>query len=319
MHTRYRSIGLGGTFDHFHSGHQHFLEFAATLADEVHIGLATTELTQHKIFNQTIQTFEERKITLTEFLDARGIKGHIFALSDTFGPALQPSFVEALAVTDFTKKGGEEINNARKQRKLSLLPIHVCDLVKDENGEFISSTRIRQGSIDRVGHVYLNDLLETIKLRREQKEQLKDKQGRIVLHPSAESIGSLLVGDIVLETFIQNQWPYKLGIYDQHTQRKSYSSLDLSKLNPNFQVKNEAGQMSAQLSQCLSQVIPSLWERSAQLPQHILVEGEEDLAAVSTILLAPLGCCVYYGQPTEGIVEVIVTEEIKKKLTHFLD
>jgi uncharacterized protein (UPF0218 family) len=36
----------------------------------------------------------------------------------------------------------------------------------------------------------------------------------------------------------------------------------------------------------------------------IIVEGEEDLAALPALMLAPEGALVLYGQPGEGIVAV---------------
>src|SRR5581483_10207379 len=59
--------------------------------------------------------------------------------------------------------------------------------------------------------------------------------------------------------------------------------------------------------------------RNGKNNQIILVDGEEDLAAIPAILFAPLGYKVYYGQPNQGIVEVVVTQEIKEKLHVLLD
>ncbi|OGG07958.1 hypothetical protein A3D05_00070 [Candidatus Gottesmanbacteria bacterium RIFCSPHIGHO2_02_FULL_40_24] len=44
------------------------------------------------------------------------------------------------------------------------------------------------------------------------------------------------------------------------------------------------------------------------------VTGEEDLAGLPAILLAPLGSVVIYGQPDEGIVAVTVTESKKREI-----
>jgi len=45
----------------------------------------------------------------------------------------------------------------------------------------------------------------------------------------------------------------------------------------------------------------------------ILVGGEDDLAVLPVLLIAPLGFSIYYGQPGEGLVRVDVTEENKEK------
>ena len=46
----------------------------------------------------------------------------------------------------------------------------------------------------------------------------------------------------------------------------------------------------------------------------LVVDGEEDLLALPSILFAPLNAYVLYGQPNEGIVVVSVTESLKIKV-----
>jgi uncharacterized protein (UPF0218 family) len=50
----------------------------------------------------------------------------------------------------------------------------------------------------------------------------------------------------------------------------------------------------------------------------IVVDGEEDLATLPAILYAPIGSAVVYGQPNEGSVLVIVTEEKKKHIENLM-
>ena len=50
----------------------------------------------------------------------------------------------------------------------------------------------------------------------------------------------------------------------------------------------------------------------------IVVEGEEDLLALPSILFAPLDAYVLYGQPNEGLVVVSVTESLKIKVQSIL-
>jgi uncharacterized protein (UPF0218 family) len=38
------------------------------------------------------------------------------------------------------------------------------------------------------------------------------------------------------------------------------------------------------------------------------------LAVIPAVLLSPLGSYVYYGQPDQGLVEILVTPEIKQNL-----
>ncbi|HZJ18601.1 MAG TPA: DUF359 domain-containing protein, partial [Patescibacteria group bacterium] len=45
----------------------------------------------------------------------------------------------------------------------------------------------------------------------------------------------------------------------------------------------------------------------------ILIKGEDDLAVLPLILCAPLNFYIYYGQPDKGVVEILVTEDVKEK------
>src|SRR5258708_21624046 len=57
---KYSVVGLGGTFDHFHAGHRFFLDFATNLGEELKVGVATTRLTQIKMFADQIEPYEAR-------------------------------------------------------------------------------------------------------------------------------------------------------------------------------------------------------------------------------------------------------------------
>ena len=75
---------------------------------------------------------------------------------------------------------------------------------------------------------------------------------------------------------------------------------------PTLNAANPAGTISAEMVTVLTQAL-------TQQTQHVLIQGEEDLAAVALILLLPLESEVYYGQPGQGIVRMKVTEELKDK------
>ncbi len=52
---------------------------------------------------------------------------------------------------------------------------------------------------------------------------------------------------------------------------------------------------------------------------RIFVRGEEDLAAVPAILMAPEGSAVLYGQPDEGVVLVKITADKKEQMNDLLN
>lgn len=321
MNKKYKIIGMGGTFDHLHAGHQEFLRFAASVADEIWVGIATDMFTKNKKFSATIEDFESRQIHLTQFLKQEGIQSRIFPLSDPCGPTLQGSPVEAIVVTDVTKQGGEFINQCRVNLNLAALPIEVCELLRDESGEHISSTRIREGKVNRIGKVYSRAIEKGLVLDTKQKQFFKDKHGEIVLAPSANFLYTYVVGDMVLETFLLNNWPYHLGVFDGFNQRQMYPAPNLSQVKHDKAAKNPAGQITVELISHLTASLDTILnasENNTPLPLHLRVDGEEDLAAVVLGLLSPLGSVVYYGQPNEGIIEMAVTEELKMKFYQIL-
>jgi uncharacterized protein (UPF0218 family) len=51
----------------------------------------------------------------------------------------------------------------------------------------------------------------------------------------------------------------------------------------------------------------------------INITGEEDLAVLPFVLVAPLNFQILYGQPNEGIVAIFITNDIKKRAMNLLE
>jgi len=51
----------------------------------------------------------------------------------------------------------------------------------------------------------------------------------------------------------------------------------------------------------------------------VIVDGEEDLLTLVTVLSAPDDALVVYGQPHKGIVVVKVTKETREKMHRIMD
>lgn len=308
MSKHYEVIGLGGTFDHFHVGHEHFLRFASQWGRHLHIGVTAQKLTKGKEFAETIQDFETRKRAVQHFCKVNGISAKIFKLENIYGPTVsEESKVKALIVTEATIKGAEKINEARVASELKALPIHVCNLLRDKHGEIISAERIRTGEINRQGENYADIFSQDLKLDDTQREFFTQLQGEIVDEPSDIRGANCVVGDQTLLEFIGHDWPYLCAVYDLHEQRQAVDDERLTMLNPYAEIDNPAGTISKKLAEVLQDP-----------PKLIRVKGEEDLAAVALMLLAPLGTKIYYGQPNEGMVEMLVTEEKKEEFHQVL-
>ena len=79
-----------------------------------------------------------------------------------------------------------------------------------------------------------------------------------------------------------------------------------------YHVCNPAGTITEELWNALEAAL------SSEKTIRIEVDGEEDLAALAAIVLAPEGTTVLYGLPSKGIAQVTVTSESKEKVKHVL-
>lgn len=76
-----------------------------------------------------------------------------------------------------------------------------------------------------------------------------------------------------------------------------------------LRVRNPAGTITPELRDALETASP---------PAKIIVDGEEDLSVLPAVLAAPVGSVVAYGQPNEGLVLVMVTEQKKREFRGLL-
>lgn len=314
MHrTSYEIVGLGGTFDHFHKGHVHFLKFAAQQAKHLRIGITDEKLTLHKKFSQLIQPYSERVKAVHNFCEKNGISHELFRLYDPYGPTLEKSKIQALIVTEATVSGAQAINKLRSKVRLRELPVHVCTLLKASSGEPLSSTLIREGKCTREGLVYTDFIKEDFNLTSEQKTFFSKPQGKIINRPIQPlSKVTCVVGDVCLNTFLSNNWQYQVGVYDNYTERKKEILPLISSLNANLQIENKAGTLSLQLIEVLKKI-------SFDKKTNLFIDGEEDLVTVALALMLPLKSHIYYGQPNKGMVEILVTEQLKQKFWEVLN
>jgi pantetheine-phosphate adenylyltransferase len=152
---RLRLVGAGGTFDEFHKGHRALLLKAFELGNSVQIGLCTDRFARRLSKDHEFATYEERLSELQRFLKTRNLdaRAEIIPLDDPYGPAITNEEIEAIVVSKETEPVAHVINTMRKRNRLPPLGIYVIDMVPAENHVAISTTRIRQGEIDREGHL----------------------------------------------------------------------------------------------------------------------------------------------------------------------
>jgi pantetheine-phosphate adenylyltransferase len=152
---KFRKVAVGGTFDEFHRGHKVLLMKAFEIGEHVLIGLCTDEFVKKMGKPHVTAPYKERLKELQAFLKGLGLidKAEIIPLSDPYGNTLTDRCIAALVVSEETEKIAIKINQKRSEALLPPLTIVTISMVPAENYKPISTTRIRQGEIDREGHL----------------------------------------------------------------------------------------------------------------------------------------------------------------------
>lgn len=116
----------------------------------------------------------------------------------------------------------------------------------------------------------------------------------------------IAVGDIVTYHFLQAGRAPDVAVVDEHTKREVVEdAVREAVVDADVTVANPAGALSGALVRALGDAL------AAGEPTTVFVEGEEDLAVMPAVLVAPVGASVVYGQPDEGMVHVPVSESTK--------
>ncbi len=144
--TNEKRVVVGGTFDSFHKGHRSFLEKASSLGS-VKIGLTSDEMAK-ETKGVEVEPFIDRQGHLLEFLPGAEIE----EINDPVGFAISEDF-HYILVSPETRTRAERINEERRNSGKEEIEIVEMDFVLAEDGEPISSTRIREGDIDKEGRV----------------------------------------------------------------------------------------------------------------------------------------------------------------------
>lgn len=321
MANTYRHVALGGTFDRLHIGHEHLIKTATKHAHQLTIGLTTHTLTKHKDYAHNITDYCVRKNELKRLLKKYKFLNQtkIIPLHDLYGTTLSDSSIDAIVVTPHTKPGAIEVNRERTRLNKTKLPIITASLIKDDNGKYISSTKIRMGKINRKGKVYAHVFKNDIIFSPKQKNQLKHPQGKLIKSPTdinkelLNESYTTLVGDVITQFSIDHKLPFNYAIVDYCNNHQPFK-LDRKWWNPKhvLQTSNNWGIISAKASKVI--------ENAFQLDNVLVeVDGEEDLLGFPAVLLMPLDSTVLYGQPQEGVVMIKVNETTKDNLVRFIN
>lgn len=313
----------GGTFDLFHKGHREFLRFALCKSSNIVLGITSDKyIEDNKPFAfGEIELYETRKKAVEIFLKQERAfdRVKITSIDDLLGPALDKDLpAEAIIVSSNSLKGAEIINKTRKKAGLAKLKVVIQPMLKGEDKKPVSSTRIRMGEIDREGKLYFNpswffhQLLLTDALR----HKLKLPIGVLLKEEDIEfeklnKFKTITVGDVVTKTF-NKRILHKISVIDFYVGRKKTFSglceLGFSGQEKVIKAGNPAGFLTPSLFKSVIKLFSFL---NAEKRLILRIDGEEDLAVLPFLIIAPLGFSIFYGQPNEGIVRLDVNEKNK--------
>ena len=130
----------------------------------------------------------------------------------------------------------------------------------------------------------------------------------------------IAVGDVVAYHLRAAGHSPAVAVIDGRTEREAVDDEvrdALSDPERRRDVENEPGRLGEPLLAALADAVAGV-DADAD-PITIVVDGEEDLATLPAVLVAPTGSTVVYGQPGEGMVRVAVTSDTKAEMRSLLE
>ena len=309
---------IGGTFDRLHAGHHLLIERASQGTEHLEIWITDEIMARQK--GVGVLCYQDRMAEIEQLVVTLGIDFSLHTLVDNFGGAESRSDIDRIVCTPETQFTCDRINEHRIQHNLPSLEVEIVPHVLDESGNVLSSSRIRDGRIDREGRLWLSST-ETRMIGDDVIADLKRPFGTLFKgpaeNPSVAFSNATLnvanqmlvsVGDIVTKTAVISGFHPRIGVIDGHTQRNQDGAL-IDEMETKFDsvihCQNPASMVTSHLIEACKQALDEVGTCL------IGVDGAEDLAPIPLILLAPLGFVLIYGQPNTGVVQRHVDESAK--------
>lgn len=243
----FKKIVLGGTFDHFHKGHEALIKSSLRYGEKIIIGITSDNFVKNKFLSKVIENFKVRKNNVSNFLKKQkaDYRASIIKINNFIGDLDKRQRVEAIIVSKDTYYNALKINNIRDKKGLEKLRIIILSDVLANDGKILSSERIRRGEIDRKGksywllfnHYLVNGKKELI-LPESLREELRKPFGKIfnsvyeVINfiKSKKPIITIAVGDIIVKSLLDKNFNPNIKIIDFKSKRKP--------LEEKFQIPN---------------------------------------------------------------------------------
>ena len=144
---KYTKVAVGGTFDKFHDGHKKLLSTAFEIGNNIEIGVTSDAFGGLK---GDIDSCKERMDNLKLFFKDKS-NFNVVPLEDPFGTTIYEADFDAIVVSEETEPNAVKINEIRTSKDMNPLDIVIVSFVLAEDGNPISSTRIRRGEINKNG------------------------------------------------------------------------------------------------------------------------------------------------------------------------
>jgi pantetheine-phosphate adenylyltransferase len=152
--VKFKKVVVGGTFDYLHDGHIAILSKAFELGEFVLLGICSDEMQELlRKDSAGIQALAVRMWTVLDLLHQKRWleRTDVRVLSDPFGPAVEDKGLEAIVVSPDTRARAEELNKLRVSKGLAPLEMVEVPFVIAEDGQPISSIKVRYGEMDPRG------------------------------------------------------------------------------------------------------------------------------------------------------------------------
>lgn len=168
--------------------------------------------------------------------------------------------------------------------------------------KFCLPDTMRQEMRKQYGDLYPGDGIETAKL---------------MLQDMGNPPKLIAIGDITTFNLLQCDSIPDISVIDEKTHREAVTSniikgIRRSNFRPLY-VCNPPGYVTKELVSAIGKAL------DYDEPVQIIVDGEEDLAALPAIVMAPISSVVIYGLPDKGAIMVRVTLKIKDQICGMLD
>lgn len=163
-------------------------------------------------------------------------------------------------------------------------------------------------------------------LKNEGRKEFKKPFGK--LYPSITDLKDILanyieennliisIGDVTTLNLQREGIIPQMGIVDNRVEREE-SKFEHELNYPKVQLKaeNPPGTITKDLWNAIDQAFNLIEESGSNI--LIMVDGEEDLAVIPCVIMAPPGSIVLYGQPGEGVV-LCEVDEVKSEAKSLL-